>query len=190
MKLSVWAKKQGISYRTAWQYFKDGKLPVKATQLPSGTVIIEEFEDTRVISKIAAYARVSSSDQKKDLVTQLDRIIQFANANGHQVTHAVSEVGSGLNGKRPKLMKLLEDPTIDLIIVEHRDRFVRFGFEYIEASMKAQGRKIQVMDCRELEDDLVRDMTEVLTSFCARLYGKRAARRKAAIAIEAMNNNE
>lgn len=103
---------------------------------------------------------------------------------------AVSEVGSGLNGKRPKLMKLLEDATIDLIIVEHRDRFVRFGFEYIEASMKAQGRKILVMDCRELEDDLVRDMTEVLTSFCARLYGKGAARRKAAIVLEAMNNNE
>ena len=62
MKLSVWAKKQGISYRTAWQYFKDGKLPVKATQLPSGTVIIEDLEDARVVSKVAAYARVSSSD--------------------------------------------------------------------------------------------------------------------------------
>jgi len=186
MKLSVWAKKQGISYRTAWQYFKDGKLPVKATQLPSGTVVIDESSESRIVSKVAAYARVSSSDQKKDLETQLDRIIQFANGNGHPVAVAVSEIGSGLNGKRPKLMKLLEDPTIDLIIVEHRDRFVRFGFEYVEASLKAQGRKILVMDCREIEDDLVRDMTEVLTSFCARLYGKRAARRKAALAIEAM----
>ena len=188
MKLSVWAKKQGISYRTAWQYFKDGKLPVKATQLPSGTVIIEESEDSSVINKVAVYARVSGSDQKKDLDTQLDRTIQFSNANGYQVSLAISEVGSGLNGNRPKLMKLLEDPTIDLIIVEHRDRLVRFGFEYIEATLKAQGRKILVMDCRELEGDLVRDMTEVLTSFCARLYGKRAARRKAAKAIEAMKS--
>ena len=187
MKLSMWAKKQGISYRTAWQYFKDGKLPVRATQLPSGTVIVEENSDSPIIRKVAAYARVSSSDQKKDLTTQLDRIIQFATAKGYPVFTAVSEVGSGLNGNRPKLMKLLEDPTIDLIIVEHRDRFVRFGFEYIEASLKAQGRKILVMDCRELEDDLVRDMTEVLTSFCARLYGKRAAKRKAAKALEVMS---
>ena len=190
MKLSVWAKKQGVSYRTAWQYFKDGKLPVRATQLPSGTVVVEEPEESRVVNKVAVYARVSSSDQKNDLITQLDRISQFANASGHQVAIAVSEVGSGLNGKRPKLLKLLEDQTIDLIIVEHRDRFTRFGFEYIEAAMKAQGRKILVMDCRELEDDLVRDMTEVLTSFCARLYGRRAAKRKAALAIEAMNSNE
>jgi putative resolvase len=188
MKLSVWAKKQGITYRTAWQYFKDGKLPVKATQLASGTVIIDDSDDSRVINKIAAYARVSSSDQKKDLNSQLDRIIQFANSNGHPVSLAVSEIGSGLNGSRPKLMKLLGDNTVDLIIVEHRDRFARFGFEYIEASMKAQGRKILVMDCREIEDDLVRDMTEVLTSFCARLYGKRAAKRKAAKAIETLAN--
>jgi predicted site-specific integrase-resolvase len=74
-----------------------------------------------------------------------------------------------------------------LIIFEHRDRIARFGFEYIEATLKAQGRKILVMDCRELNENLVRDMTEVLTSFCAGPNGKRAARRKAAQAIEAMN---
>jgi len=62
---------------------------------------------------------------------------------------------------------------------------IRFGFEYLEASLAAQGRKILVVDHAEVKDDLIRDMTEVLTSFCARLYGKRAARQKAEKAIRA-----
>ena len=141
MKLSEWAKKQGITYRTAWQYFKDGKLPVKAIQLPTGTVIVEEVCNSRTISKVAAYASVPSSDQKKGLETQLDRIVQFANANGYQVSFALSEVGIGLNGHCPELLKLLEDATVNLITVEHRDRIARFGFEYIEATLKSQGSK-------------------------------------------------
>lgn len=186
MKLSAWAKKAGITYRTAWQLFKGGNLPCKAYQLAIGTVIVEENEAKS--QRVALYARVSSSDQKKDLLTQLDRLAGFANAAGHQVHSAITEVGSGLNGKRPKLLKLLEDNSIDTIIIEHRDRLVRFGFEYIEATLRAQGRRIIIMDARELDDDLVRDMTVILTSFCARLYGKRAARRKAAKALEAMEN--
>jgi predicted site-specific integrase-resolvase len=62
---------------------------------------------------------------------------------------------------------------------------IRFGFEYLEASLAAQGRKILVVDHSEVKDDLIRDMTEVLTSFCARLYGKRAARHKAEKAVRA-----
>jgi len=62
---------------------------------------------------------------------------------------------------------------------------IRFGFEYLEASLAAQGRKILVVDHAEVKDDLIRDMTEVLTSFCARLYGKLAARHKAEKAVRA-----
>ena len=98
--------------------------------------------------------RVSSSDQKADLERHLDRIMQFGNACGHQIKVAFTEVGSGLNDRRPKLLQLLGDATIDLIIVEHRDRLVRFGFEYIEAALKAQGRKILVMDAANLRTSL------------------------------------
>ena len=187
MKLSVWAKQTGISYRTAWQLFKDGNLPVPAYQLSTGTVIIQEHDSSKA-QKVALYARVSSSDQKIDLVVQMERLSAYAIASGLQIYIAVSETGSGLNGKRPKLTNLLSDNTIDTIIVEHRDRLTRFGLEYIEATLKAQGRRIIVIDNRELDDDLVRDMTEVLTSFCARLYGRRAAKRKATKAFEAMRN--
>ncbi len=94
------------------------------------------------------------------------------------------------NGHRPKLLKLLRDPSITIIIVEHRDRLVRFGYEYLEAALTAQGRRLIVIDDQEVKDDLVRDLIEVLTSFCARLYGQRAARNKAQKALKAIESEE
>jgi predicted site-specific integrase-resolvase len=112
--------------------------------------------------------------------------LAYANSQGWTVVKSVTEVGSGLNGRRPKLMKLLVDPDIGVIVVEHRDRLMRFGAEYVEAALAAQGRKLVVIDPAEVKDDLVQDMIEVLTSFCVRLYGRRSARNKAKKALEAM----
>ena len=186
MKLSVWAKEQGISYRTAWRWFKDGKLPILAEQTKSGTILVK---DASVASNsVAIYARVSSSDQKNDLEQQVARLVLFANSKGWVVARTVMEIGSGLNGHRPKLMKLLTNSDIKIILVEHRDRLMRFGAEYVEAALAAQGRKLMVADGSELKDDLVQDMIEVLTSFCARLYGRRSAKNKARKALEVIHN--
>jgi len=73
--------------------------------------------------------RVSSSDQRKDLEAQLGRLLVYAHHHGLTIVQAVSEVGSGRNGHRPKLIKLLADPKIPAIVVEHRDRFMCFGTE-------------------------------------------------------------
>jgi predicted site-specific integrase-resolvase len=70
-------------------------------------------------------------------------------------------------------------------VVEHRGRFCWFGSEYVEAALGAQGRELVVVDSAEVDDDLVRDMTEILTSMCARLYGKRAAGNRAKRAVGA-----
>jgi putative resolvase len=91
----------------------------------------------------------------------------------------VGEVGSGLNGKRPKLRRILSDPSASVVVVEHRDRLARFGVEHLEAALAAHGRRIVVADPVETTDDLVRDTIEVLTSMCARLYGRRGARNRA-----------
>ena len=82
-------------------------------------------------------------------------------------------------------MRLLSNPRIRTIIVEHRDRLARFGSEYIEAALAASGRSLVVVDQTERKDDLVQDMIDVLTSFCARLYGRRSARNRAKRALEA-----
>jgi predicted site-specific integrase-resolvase len=92
----------------------------------------------------------------------------------------VTEVGSGLNGKRRTFLTLLADPTICTIVIEHRDRFAKFGSEYVGASLETNGRRLDV------DDDLVRDMTEVLTSFCARLYGTRVAEALAAVQVSTL----
>jgi len=189
MKLSKWAKQQGISYKTAWRWYKDGKLPVPAEKTPSGTILVRTDEQKETGGKNVIYARVSSSDQKKDLDRQVKRLVEFANSQGYAVNQTVEEVGTGLNGHRKKLMRLLSEPHIETIFVEHRDRLARFGFEYIEAALLAQNRKIVVMENEELKDDLVQDMVEVLTSFCARLYGKRSAKNKAKKALEATRDD-
>lgn len=135
--------------------------------------------------QIVVYARVSSADQRPDLDRQVARVTTWATSQGLAVERVVTEVGSALNGHCTKFLSLLRDPAVTTIVVERRDRFARFGAEYVEAALSAQGRRLLVVDPAEVDDDLVRDMTEILTSLCARLYGRRAAANRARRAIEA-----
>jgi putative resolvase len=182
MKLSDWAKANGVEYKTAWKWFKAGILPAPARQLPTGTILVDPPAEVAT-PRAALDARVSSADQKEDLERQLDRLSRYAAEHGLTVGAMAKEVGSAMNGHRPKLLKVLHDPTIGILVVEHRDRLIRFGFEYVAAALAAQGRKVLVVEEAEVADDLVRDMTEVLTSFCARLDSRRSARHRAASAV-------
>jgi putative resolvase len=131
------------------------------------------------------YARVPAHDQGEHLDRQLGRLAAWAGAQRLTVTQTVAEVGSGLSGG-PKLRRLLADPTVTTIVVEHGDRLARFGVEQVQAALAAQGRRILIADPGETSDDLVGDMVEVLTSFCARLYGRRGARNRALRAVTAV----
>ena len=116
---------------------------------------------------------------------QVARPAQWGTANGHTVAQVVCEVGSGLNGKRPKLARILSDPCATVIVVEHRDRLARLGVEHLQAALAASGRRIVIAEHAERTEDLVGDMIEVLTSMCARLYGRRGARNRAIRAVTA-----
>ena len=176
MKLSTYARQLGVTYKTAYRWWKAGKLD--AYQLDTGTVIVRD--PLKVSAKhVALYARVSSVDQKNDLERQLERLKDYAAAQGYQVTRMVSEIGSGLNDRRPKFLKLLTDPTIGVIVVEHRDRGTRFGFTYIEQLLAMQGRRLEVVFPKDTDDDLVNDFVSIITSMAARIYGRRNSRRKA-----------
>ncbi len=87
-------------------------------------------------------------------------------------------------------MRLLADPSVQTIVVEHRDRLMQFGFEYVQAALAAQGRQIVVVDDAEVTDDIVRDLREVIVSLCARLYGKRSAKNRAQQALAAIQCEE
>ena len=179
MKLSQYAKQQGISYKTAWRWYKAGQLD--AYQTATGTVIVRD--QPAVIAstgRIALYARVSSAGQKDELTRQMERLRTYALARGYQVAKEVTEIASGLNDHRPKLSKLLQDQSIGTIVVEHRDRLTRFGFHSIEELLANEGRHVEVIFPSETTDDLVDDFVSVITSMAARIYGRRNNKQRAA----------
>lgn len=179
MNLAEWAETQGIARVTAYRWFREGKLPVPARKVGGLILVDSPAPAGPSTSETVVFARVSSADQKSDLDGQVARVTVWATGQGMAVDRVVTEVGSALNGRRNKFLALLRDPAVGTIVVEHRDRFARFAVDYIEAALSAQGRRLVVVDNAEVDDDLVRDMTEILTSFCARLYGKRAAANRA-----------
>ena len=175
MRLSQYAKQLNVTYRTAYRWYKAGRLD--AYQLDTGTVIVRD--PVSPSSGIALYARVSSSGQKEDLERQLQRLKDYAAANGYQVSKEVVEIASGLNDHRPKLEKLLADTSIGTIVVENRDRLTRFGSHYIETLLEAQGRRIEMIFQSDTGDELVDDFISVITSMAARIYGRRQNKRRA-----------
>jgi putative resolvase len=178
MKLSQYAKQQGISYKTAWRWYKAGQLD--AYQTPTGMVVVRDPKEVRpVTGRIALYARVSSSGQKEDLDRQMQHLKDYAAAKGYQVSKAVTEIASGLNDQRPKLAKLLADTSIGTIVVENRDRLTRCGSHYIETLLQAQGRHLEMLFPTDTGDELVDDFVAVITSMAARIYGRRQSKQRA-----------
>ncbi|WP_326715073.1 IS607 family transposase [Streptomyces sp. NBC_01474] len=141
MRLSEWAARNGVHYQTAWTRAKEGRMPVPVRQTPSGTWLVDG-PSVEASGRVVAYCCVSLADQKPDLDRQVARVVQGVTGLGLPVTEVVTEVGSGLSGRR-----------------------------------------LVVLDPAESADDLVRDVTEVLTSMCARLYGRRGAKKRAARAV-------
>jgi putative resolvase len=183
VKLRQWAAREGVHYQTAWRWWRDGRLPVPARQTATGTILVEVPAAGGVAADAVVYAQVSWHDQRADLDRQVARVTERVTGQGLAVAEVVCEAGSGLNGKRPKLRRILSDPSATVIVVEHRDRLARFGVEHLDAALAAQGRWVLVADPGETTDDLVRDMIEVLTSMCACLYGRRGARNRALRAV-------
>ena len=194
LKLSEYARRMGITHKQAWLMYKNGTLPHPAEKISTRLIIVDVppdfgLEQKQEPRKTAIYARVSSQKQKDDLERQTNRILRYAATHDIKIDKIVEETASGMNGNRPKLNKLLADPQYD-IIVEHRERLTSFAFDAIESALKAQDRRIIVIDDKEIDDNLVRDMTEVLISFCARLYGRRGAKNRAERAMAALDGGE
>lgn len=178
MKLSEWARKNHLSYPTAFSLFKKNMLPVKATQLQTGTILIEENVSTTIELKTYIYCRVSSNDKKEDLNRQIERCESFCNAKGYAVEKIVKEISSGMNDNRKKLLSLF-DKNPKRIVVEHKDRLTRFGFNYFDTLLPLMGYELIVVNRdREEENDLIKDLIAIITSFCCRLYGLRRGQNK------------
>lgn len=191
IKLSAWAKQEGIAYRTAVSHFHAGLIP-EAFQKTTGTIMVDipdKVEPVSLIGKnrVVLYSRVSSSQNKDNLVRQQARLEDFAAAKGYQIVRNVKEVGSGLNDNRTQLNKILTDPDWDVLLVEHRDRLTRFGFNHLELLLNQLDKRIEVINASEDKDDLIQDFISVITSFSARIYGRRRTHRQTERLIEELN---
>ena len=189
MKLSTYAKKLGVSYKTAWRLWKQGNLD--AYQLPTGTVIVKDELENKIPNKVCIYARVSSSENKDNLKRQSKQLEEYAIARGYQIYKVVEEIGSGVNDNRKKLTKLLKDKNYNKLIVEHKDRLTRFGFNYIQILFNQIGKEIEVVNEAENDkQDLMQDFISIITSFCAKLYGLRRSKRKTERIVKELKNEK
>jgi putative resolvase len=135
---------------------------------------------------------VSSAGQKKDLCSQRNAVEAFCLAAGKAIDQKFEDIGSGLNYKRKYfllLMEMVETGEVAEIIVAHKDRLVRFGFEWFEKFCKDHGAKILVMNSEALspEEEMTKDLLSIIHCFSSRLYGLRKYKKKI---VEMANEHE
>lgn len=189
MKLSTYAKSLGVTYMTAYKMFRNDQID-GAYQLPTGTIIVpDDIIETSKSEHTVIYARVSSSENKDNLDSQAERLVNFCIANGWVVNEVVKECASGLNDKRPKLQKLFSERKMTRLVVEHKDRLTRFGFEYIK-TLLYDCDIVVVNETNVGEEDLMQDFISLVTSFCARLYGHRRSKHKTEKIIAELNRDK
>lgn len=185
-KISQYAKMHGVTYRTVWNWIKKGEVSIEKTK--TGRIWVIEGDKDKTTLTVATYARVSSSQNKDNLMRQEQRLLDYCAAKGYTVKKSVSEIGSGLNDNRKKLEKLLTDPEVDIIVIEHKDRIARFGLNYIAKLLEMNDRKIEIINETSNDtDDLMQDFVSIITSFTARLYGNRRSKRKTETIISELN---
>ena len=185
MNLTEWTHAQGIHVTTAYRWYREGALPVPARK--AGRLILVSPGTAAGPSGrggAGLYARVSCPDQKAGLDRQVARRPAWAAQAGMPVVRVKAEVGSGVNGTRARARRRLAGPAAGVVVVEHRDRLGRVNTELAGAALTAQGRRLVVAGDGEVTDDLVPDMTGVLTSFPARRYGRRPAGSRALKTVE------
>ena len=172
MKLSNYAKLNGVTYMTAYRWFNQGLIP-NSKQLANGTILVDSEHADIKNERIITYARVSNASRRTELEYQVKRLHDFCQAKGWTVNASYKEVASGMNDSRKQLWKMI-DSSPSIIVIENKDRLTRFGFEYLSRLLDKQGTKIIVInESTTDEQDLIRDLVSIITSFCCRLYGLR-----------------
>ena len=181
--IGKFAEKIGVTVRTVRQWHYDGTLiPAKLSIGGHRYYSEEQLNECLGIKpssegKIVIYARVSNSGQKDDLENQVSFLRTYCNAKGY-IVDVVTDIGSGLNYKRKHWNTLIDeamDGKVSKIVVAHKDRFVRFGFEWIESILKKHGCTIEVVNNETLspQEELVQDLVSIIHVFSCRIYGLR-----------------
>lgn len=176
-KLSEYAKRNGVTYRTAWTHFNEGRIE-GAFKNERGRVYIPE-DETPTNNNAVVYARVSSNDRKASLIEQQKRIEEFVSLKGLNLVASYREVASGMNDDRTVLNRIIDDERWTYLVIENKDRLTRFGFNYLKKLLAKRGKEIIVMHVTDDDkQDLMKDLISIIYSFSARLYSIRRRKEK------------
>lgn len=198
------AKLLGVSVKTIQRWEREGRLiPIARTDTNRRLYTvsqIKEFLGLRIPeekpTRIVAYCRVSSAAQKPDLVNQRKVLEEFVIARGLSNVEFIEEIGGGLNFRRKKFLILMDEigrHEIKALVIAHRDRLTRFGFEWFEHYAKLHRCELLVLNQERLspEQEMVQDMMTIVHCFSDRLYGLRNYKKKLkeALALDKTENN-
>lgn len=177
-----------VSVKTLQRWDREGILIAKRTPTDRRFYTYDQYLDFKGIKnnssrKVIIYTRVSTNNQKDDLINQVNFLQNFINAKGIIVDEIIQDIGSGLNYKRKKWNELLDEVMenkIDMIIVSNKDRFIRFGFEWFERFVGKFDTKILVVNNELLspQEELVQDIISILHVFSCRIYGLRKYKKR------------
>ena len=196
IKISKLAKDLGVTKVTLYNWRLKGQIEFVKSSTGRNFVTQDTYNKflgikTDKEEKVVIYCRVSSTVNSTNLKTQTDRLVNYCNAKGYKVHKIVTEFGSGINDKRPKLEKLLTELDFTKIVVEHKDRLSRMGFNFLEILCKTHKKEIEVVNSVDTdEEDIVQDFVSIITSYCAKIYGKRRSKRKTEQIIKHLKNEE
>lgn len=127
------------------------------------------------------YCRVSTKTQLDDFERQKETIKQYAEDHSYKLKEIFSDIASGMNDNRKNLNKLLEQISHNkqsVVIVTYKDRITRFGYGYIQKYFDLFNCKLEIINSQEIKEDFVKDVLDIITVFCAKLYGKRSSKNK------------
>ena len=185
-KPNQFAEMIGVSVKTLQRWDNDGKLIANRTPTDRRYYTHKQYLDYVNESKrgkVVIYTRVSSSNQKDDLVNQVNFLQQYANAKGLIVDEIIEDLGSGLNYNRKKWNKLIDESIngqVSKIIITHKDRFIRFGYDWFERFFLNLGVEIILVNNEKLspQEELVQDLISIIHVFSCRIYGLRKYKTK------------
>lgn len=184
LTISEAAKIKGVSASTLRRWEAEGKLIPERTANGHRRYDLAQLLGIKSENAITiAYARVSSHDQKVDLETQKQVLELFCAQHGWQY-QIIEDLGTGLNySKRglQRLIRMITDNQVERLVLTHKDRLLRFGAELIFSLCEHFGTEVVIINCTEdasYEEDLAKDVLEIITVFSARLYGSRSHKNK------------
>ena len=198
VKIGEAAKLLGVSVQALRNWEVEGKI-MPSHRTPGGqrmSDLAELLGVNDLTYPTLAYARVSSSDQKKDLERQHAVLEAFCDKNGWQ-TEIIRDLGSGMNYNKQGLGRLLElmvHGQMSRLVITHKDRLLRFGAEIVFRICELKGIEVVIINKSKqpsFEEGLTRDVMEIMTVFCANLYGRRSHKsKKMAEEIDKIVNDE